>query len=76
MYCQVGKASQGKFALEVAVKTLGLYKEYVVCFTCAVTTRFLANISMGLTVNEFVDLVFLIYNPGTLMYHILFLNWT
>ncbi|KAL1552325.1 AP-1 complex subunit mu-1-like [Salvia divinorum] len=28
VYCQVGKASQGKFALEVAVKTLGLYKEY------------------------------------------------
>ncbi|KAG8375703.1 hypothetical protein BUALT_Bualt10G0128100 [Buddleja alternifolia] len=28
VYCQVGKASQGKFALDVAVKTLGLYKEY------------------------------------------------
>ncbi|KAL8537471.1 hypothetical protein ACS0TY_012555 [Phlomoides rotata] len=28
VYCQVGKASQGKFALYVAVKTLGLYKEY------------------------------------------------
>ncbi|KAG6389346.1 hypothetical protein SASPL_150814 [Salvia splendens] len=40
VYCQVGKSSQGKFALDVAVKTLGLYKEYVVCFTCAVTTRY------------------------------------
>ncbi|GAV56952.1 Peptidase_M1 domain-containing protein/DUF3358 domain-containing protein [Cephalotus follicularis] len=28
VYCQVGKASQGKFALYVAVKTLELYKEY------------------------------------------------
>ncbi|KAK6119706.1 hypothetical protein DH2020_046552 [Rehmannia glutinosa] len=28
VYCQVGKVSQGKFALDVAVKTLGLYKEY------------------------------------------------
>ncbi|PWA60435.1 hypothetical protein CTI12_AA379010 [Artemisia annua] len=28
VYCQVGKADQGKFALDVAVKTLGLYKEY------------------------------------------------
>lgn len=28
VYCQVGKANQGKFALDVAVKTLGLYKEY------------------------------------------------
>lgn len=28
VYTQVGKTSQGKFALEVAVKTLGLYKEY------------------------------------------------
>ncbi|KAK4412654.1 Aminopeptidase M1 [Sesamum alatum] len=28
VYCQVGKASQGKFALDVAVKTLGLYKDY------------------------------------------------
>lgn len=28
VYCQVGKAHQGKFALHVAVKTLGLYKEY------------------------------------------------
>ncbi|XP_056697217.1 aminopeptidase M1-like [Spinacia oleracea] len=27
-YCQVGKSDQGKFALEVAVKTLELYKEY------------------------------------------------
>ncbi|KAH9616430.1 hypothetical protein KSS87_016451 [Heliosperma pusillum] len=27
-YCQVGKADQGKFALEVAVKTLELYKKY------------------------------------------------
>ncbi|KAL9442141.1 hypothetical protein AB3S75_020621 [Citrus x aurantiifolia] len=27
-YCQVGKANQGKFALNVAVKTLELYKEY------------------------------------------------
>ncbi|KAG6391170.1 hypothetical protein SASPL_148922 [Salvia splendens] len=40
VYCQVGKSSQGKFALGVAVKTLGLYKEYVVCITCAVTTRY------------------------------------
>lgn len=31
VYTQVGKTSQGKFALDVAVKTLGLYKEYVVC---------------------------------------------
>ena len=28
VYCQVGRANQGKFALDVAVKTLGLYKEY------------------------------------------------
>ncbi|KAL2545045.1 Aminopeptidase M1 [Forsythia ovata] len=28
VYCQVGKVNQGKFALDVAVKTLGLYKEY------------------------------------------------
>ncbi|GJT76581.1 aminopeptidase M1 [Tanacetum coccineum] len=29
VYCQVGKANQWKFALDVAVKTLGIYKE---CF--------------------------------------------
>ncbi|XP_021823851.1 aminopeptidase M1-like [Prunus avium] len=28
VYCQVGKANQGKFALSVAVRTLELYKEY------------------------------------------------
>ncbi|CAA3001720.1 aminopeptidase M1 [Olea europaea subsp. europaea] len=28
VYCQIGKGNQGKFALDVAVKTLGLYKEY------------------------------------------------
>ncbi|OAY26889.1 aminopeptidase M1 isoform X1 [Manihot esculenta] len=28
VYCQVGKANQGNFALHVAVKTLELYKEY------------------------------------------------
>jgi puromycin-sensitive aminopeptidase len=28
VYCQVGKTNQGKFALDVAVKTLGLYKDY------------------------------------------------
>ncbi|CAK9317339.1 unnamed protein product [Citrullus colocynthis] len=28
VYCQVGKANQGKFALHVAVKTLDLYKDY------------------------------------------------
>lgn len=28
VYCQVGKAKQGSFALHVAVKTLELYKEY------------------------------------------------
>lgn len=28
-YCQVGKTEQGKFALEVAVKTLELYKKYL-----------------------------------------------
>jgi puromycin-sensitive aminopeptidase len=28
VYCQVGKANQGKFALDVAVKTLGIYKDY------------------------------------------------
>ncbi|KAF9616987.1 hypothetical protein IFM89_033057 [Coptis chinensis] len=28
VYCQIGKSNQGKFALDVAVKTLGLYKEY------------------------------------------------
>jgi puromycin-sensitive aminopeptidase len=27
VYCQVGKANQGKFALDVAVRTLELYKE-------------------------------------------------
>ncbi|XP_022982337.1 aminopeptidase M1 [Cucurbita maxima] len=31
VYCQVGKANQGKFALHVAVKTLDLYKEYFAC---------------------------------------------
>lgn len=31
VYCQVGKANQGKFALDVAVKTLDLYKEYFAC---------------------------------------------
>lgn len=28
VYCQIGKANQGKFALDVAVKTLELYKKY------------------------------------------------
>ncbi|KAJ4769821.1 Aminopeptidase M1 [Rhynchospora pubera] len=28
VYCQVGKSNQGKFALDVAVKTLDLYKDY------------------------------------------------
>lgn len=28
VYCQVGKASQGRFALDVAVKTLDVYKKY------------------------------------------------
>ncbi|CAA3003859.1 aminopeptidase M1 [Olea europaea subsp. europaea] len=28
VYCQIGKVNQGKFALDVAVKTLGLYKKY------------------------------------------------
>lgn len=28
VYCQVGKSNQGKFALDVAVKTLDLYKKY------------------------------------------------
>ncbi|GKB34146.1 aminopeptidase M1 [Tanacetum coccineum] len=28
VYCQAGKANQGMFALDVAVKTLDLYKEY------------------------------------------------
>ncbi|XVE97719.1 hypothetical protein REPUB_Repub03eG0042900 [Reevesia pubescens] len=28
VYCQVGKTNQGKFALDVAVKTLGFYKNY------------------------------------------------
>ncbi|XP_042408364.1 aminopeptidase M1-like [Zingiber officinale] len=28
VYCQVGKTSQGKFSLDVAVKTLDLYKKY------------------------------------------------
>ena len=32
VYCQVGKADQGKFALHVAVKTLELYKEYSFLF--------------------------------------------
>lgn len=27
VYCKVGMANQGKFALDVAVKTLGIYKE-------------------------------------------------
>ncbi|KAM4129173.1 hypothetical protein ACJW30_01G002100 [Castanea mollissima] len=30
VYCQVGKVNQGKFALDVAVRTLELYKEYFV----------------------------------------------
>ena len=29
VYCQVGKSNQGKFALDVAVKTLDLYKKYI-----------------------------------------------
>ena len=29
VYCQVGKTKQGKFALHVAVKTLELFKGYV-----------------------------------------------
>ncbi|VVA94019.1 unnamed protein product [Arabis nemorensis] len=29
VYCQVGKADQGKFALHVAAKTLDLFKEYL-----------------------------------------------
>lgn len=29
VYSQVGKANQGKFALHVALQTLGFYKEYV-----------------------------------------------
>ncbi|XP_022732457.1 aminopeptidase M1-like isoform X6 [Durio zibethinus] len=29
VYCQVGKANQGKFALGVAVQTLGFYKDYL-----------------------------------------------
>ncbi|KAG5541207.1 hypothetical protein RHGRI_021155 [Rhododendron griersonianum] len=29
VYCQVGKENQGKFALDVAVKTLDFYKKYV-----------------------------------------------
>ncbi|WOK97019.1 hypothetical protein Cni_G05727 [Canna indica] len=28
VYCQVGKSNQGKFALDVAVKTLDIYKKY------------------------------------------------
>ncbi|KAK6248932.1 hypothetical protein QUC31_020497 [Theobroma cacao] len=28
VYCQVGKANKGKFALDVAVKALGFYKDY------------------------------------------------
>lgn len=34
VYCQVGKSDQGKFALEVAVKTLDLYKEYDLISLC------------------------------------------
>nr|POE71725.1 aminopeptidase m1 [Quercus suber] len=29
VYCQVGKVNQGKFTLDVAVRTLELYKEYL-----------------------------------------------
>lgn len=29
VYCQVGRADQGKFALDLAVRTLEFYKEYV-----------------------------------------------
>ncbi|KAI4337166.1 hypothetical protein L6164_015613 [Bauhinia variegata] len=31
VYCQVDKANQGKFALDVAVRTLELYKDYFAC---------------------------------------------
>ncbi|KAI4316496.1 hypothetical protein L6164_024476 [Bauhinia variegata] len=31
VYCQVGKANQGKFALHVAARTLELYKDYFAC---------------------------------------------
>ncbi|KAA8546229.1 hypothetical protein F0562_003032 [Nyssa sinensis] len=34
VYCQVGKANQGKFALDVAVKTLDLYKECFCNISC------------------------------------------
>lgn len=40
VYCQVGKTSQGKFALDVAVKTLGLYKKYVLCILLVSLPRF------------------------------------
>lgn len=33
VYSQIGKISQGKFALDVAVKTLDIYKEYDVPFS-------------------------------------------
>lgn len=45
VYCQVGKAYQGKFALHVAVKTLGLYKEYVLIFLCAAISLCISEFS-------------------------------
>lgn len=47
VYCHVGKENQGKFALDVAVKTLGLYKEYVfVLFLLTHNCRLILKIFM------------------------------
>ncbi|KAL6561453.1 hypothetical protein OROMI_017054 [Orobanche minor] len=45
VYYQVGKVIQGEFAMDVAVKTLGLYKEQVLCCYIFVTYRETALLS-------------------------------
>lgn len=44
VYCQVGKANQGEFALDVAVKTLELYKKYgTITILCFLGRKFIGN---------------------------------
>lgn len=44
VYSQVGKSNEGKFALDVAVKSLDLYKGY---FLCLLNFLFVACDTMG-----------------------------
>lgn len=54
VYCQVGKASQAKFALDVAVKTLDLYKEYVLCCLIVLLPVFSTKASDWLIITLFI----------------------